>query len=84
MTRSKAVAKARRELDKILTSDYAHLSNEYFRVGKLQKFIKMNKNGKGQANTDYHRENDWIEKELNGILAWDRSQLNIYTKTAKA
>lgn len=76
MTPSQAVAKARRELKKILNSEYKYLSNEYFRVGKLRKFIDDNVNTKGHTNPSYHRESSYIEKELNDILSWDRSQLN--------
>jgi len=75
MTPCKAVAKARRKLKKILNSDYAYLSNDYFKIGKLQKFIKLYSNTKGNTDIHYHRENSYIEDELNKILTWDKSQL---------
>lgn len=77
MTPSKAVAKARRELNKILMSDYERLSNEGFRIGKLQKFIDKYVNTKGNRRHGYHLECDYIEEELNKILSWDISQLNV-------
>ena len=78
MTIAKAVAKARRELKKIINSDYARLSNEDFRKDKLRRFIERYVNTKGHTDIYYHRENGLVEKELNDILTWDRSQLNIY------
>ncbi len=76
MTPRQAVAKARRELKKIVNSEYGYLSNEYFRIGKLQNFININVNTKGHTNISYHKESSYIEKELNDILTWDISQLN--------
>ena len=76
MTTSQAVAKARREIKKICNSEYKYLSNEYFRIGKLKNFIDNNVNTKGHTNPLYHRESSYIEKELNDILTWARSQLN--------
>lgn len=76
MTIAKAVAKAKRELKKIINSDYARLSNEDFRKDKLRRFIERYVNTKGHAGIYYHRENGLVERELNDILTWDRSQLN--------
>lgn len=76
MTPAKAVAKARRELKKLHNKDFAYLSNEDFRVGKLRRFIDLHVNEKGNTSVSYHHENDWIKDELNAILTWDRTQLN--------
>jgi len=76
MTPSQAVAKARRELKKLHNSGYGYLSNEYFRIGKLRKFIDENVNTKGNTMIGYHRDCHIIERELNEILTWERSQLN--------
>lgn len=76
MTPSQAVAKARRELKKLQNAEYGYLSNEYFRKGKLVKFIEENVNEKGKTDIYYHRDSEYIEKKLNDILTWDRSQLS--------
>ena len=76
MTQCQAVAKARRELKKILNSDYKYLSNEYFKISKLREFIKDNVNTKGHTKISYHKEFPYIENELNKILSWDISQIN--------
>lgn len=76
MTKAQAVAKARRELKKIFNSDYKYLSNEYFKIGKLKKFIELYVNSKGNKSYDYHIDCLYAEKELNDILSWDISQLD--------
>lgn len=76
MTIAASVAKARRELKKIHDSEYAYMSNEHFKVGKLRKFIEANVNEKSKTDIYYHRENKRVKNELNDILAWDKSQLN--------
>ncbi len=75
MTPAKAVAKARRELNKILDSDYTYLSNEHFKIGKLSDFINKHVNTKGHTNIHYHRDSVYIEQELNSILNWDKTRL---------
>lgn len=78
MTIAQAVAKARRELKKLLAQaeeSTAYMSKERFIIPKLRDFIDKHKNQKGNSNWSYHRESSCVTEELDKILTWDFDRL---------